>query len=53
MTIQPHEIVIQDLEAVVGQGRTQDVFAQGQAALLVVGGNPGRCVKVEPGMLPA
>jgi hypothetical protein len=29
MTIQPHDFVIQDLEPVVGQGRAQDVLAQG------------------------
>jgi len=53
MTIQPHDVVIQDFQPVVGQGRTQDILAQGQPAMLVVGGNPGSSVKIEPGVLPA
>jgi len=52
MTIQPHDVVIQDFQPVVGQGRTQGVLAQGQAALLVVGGDLGSSVKIEPGVLP-
>jgi hypothetical protein len=36
-------IVVGDGEPVVGQRRAQDAFAQGESALLVVGGNPGRC----------
>jgi hypothetical protein len=52
MTIQPHDVVIQDFQPVVGQGRTQGVLAQGQAALPVVGGDLGSSVKIEPGVLP-
>jgi len=36
-----------------GQRRAQDVLAQGEPALLVVGGDLGRAVKIEPGVLPA
>ena len=53
LELQPHDVVIQDLESVVGQGRTQDVFAQGEPALLVVGGDLGRSVEIKRGMLPA
>jgi len=42
-------IVVDDGEAVVGQRRTQDVLAQGEPALLVVGGDPSSAVKIEPG----
>ena len=35
-----------------GQRWTQDVLAQGEPALLVVGGDLGRAVKIEPGVLP-
>ena len=47
LELQPHDVVLQHLQPVVGQRRTQDVLAQGQSALLVVGGDPGGRVQVE------
>jgi hypothetical protein len=35
----PHVVVVENLEAVVGQGRAKEVLAQGQPSLPVVGGN--------------
>ena len=46
-------VVVDDCQAVVGQQRTQDVLAQGEPAMRVVGGNLGRSVKIEPSVLPA
>src|SRR5436190_2093620 len=40
----------QDLEPVVGQGRTEDVAAQGFSAGLVVGGDASPSVEVEAAM---
>ena len=51
LELQPHDFVIQDLQPVVGQGRTQDVLAQGDSALLVVGGDTCGSMEVEPGVL--
>jgi hypothetical protein len=48
LEFQPHDFVIRDLQPVVGQRRTQDVFAQGEPALCVVSYDLGRSVKVEP-----
>jgi hypothetical protein len=48
LELQLHGSVVEDLEPVVGEGRAQDVLAQGQTALLVVGGDLGRGVKIEP-----
>jgi hypothetical protein len=45
--------VVEDHEAVVGERRAQDVFAQSQSALLVVGGDLGCCVKIEAMVLGA
>ena len=46
-------LIVDDCQAVVGERRTQDVLAQCEPALLVVGGNLGRAVEVEPSVLPA
>jgi len=51
MTIEPHVAVVEDLEAVVGEGRAQDVLAQVLATLLVVGGDFGGSLKVEACLL--
>jgi hypothetical protein len=53
MTIQPHVTIVQDLQAVVGEGRAQDVLAQVLATLLVVGGDFGLSMQVEPCVLAA
>ena len=45
--LQPGVAVVEDLEAVVGNWWAEDVLAQGESAVLVVGGDLGRGVKVE------
>jgi len=41
------------IQTVVGEGRAQDVLAQVLATLLVVGGDFGLSMQVEPGLLAA
>jgi hypothetical protein len=53
LELQPHVSVVEDFQAVVGEWRAQDVFAQGQAAWLVVGGDLGCRVKIEAMVLGA
>lgn len=40
-------------ETVVGERRAQDVFAEGESALHVVGSDPGRSMQIEPVLLRA
>jgi len=49
--LQPHVSIIEDLQSVVGEGQAQDVLAQVLATLLVVGGDFGLSMQVEPGLL--
>ena len=53
LKVDPDGFVVEDLEAVVGERRAQNVFAQGEPALFVVGSDPGCSMQVEPVLLCA
>jgi hypothetical protein len=48
LELQLHISVVENLQPVVGQRRAKDIFAQGHSALLVVCGDFGSSVKIEP-----
>ena len=53
LEVQLHVPIVQDLQPVVGEGRAQDIAAQGQSAGLVVGGDTASAMQVEAVVLGA